>query len=559
MQVATLKRVSKGFGPVTVLHDVSFAVQAGERLGLVGANGVGKSTLLRLLAGELPPDRGEIAFPRPVDVGYLPQETPVRPGQTVDDAVREAQGRVAEVTRQLEAAEGALATAGPAEAPALLETYADLAERFEGLGGYDLEHRSAAVFAGLGIEHLDREREVGSLSGGEKARVGLAALLLRGPDLLLLDEPTNHLDFRALAWLEGFVREHRATFVVVSHDRQFLNRTATSIAEIDEHLRDVRVYPGSYDAFLVLKAREREQWEEAYAREQAELRLLREAIRGPARRVGHPNRPPPDKDKYARQFFGENAQRAVSRNVRATQEKLRRIEENPVLRPPEPLRLRPDFDPAALAGRTPLVATGLVKGYRGRTVLAGVDLALAPGSRTVITGPNGAGKSTLLRLLAGRERPDAGAVRLAPKVVVGSLDQESDGLDPGETVFEAYRRGLLGEADELRAGLARHGFFRHEDVGKRVGDLSAGQRRKLQLARLVATRANLLLLDEPTNHLDFLTLEAFEAALAAFPGPVLAVSHDRRFIERFAGEVWELAGGRLAGTAGGAAPHEARP
>ena len=551
MQVVTLSRVSKGFGPVAVLKDVSFGVREGERLGLVGANGVGKSTLLRLIAGQLAPDGGEIAFPRPADTGYLPQETRFRPGQSVAELVREAQGRVTEVGRRLEAAEAALGAATAADAPGLLDAYGELAEQFERLGGYDLAHRTDAVFSGLGIAHLDRERELGSLSGGEKARVALAGVLLRAPDLLLLDEPTNHLDFRALAWLEDELAGRRATFVVVSHDRQFLNRTATALVEIDEHLRDARVYPGGYDAFLAAKARERAQWEEAYTREQAEMRLLREAIRGPARRVGHPNRAPRDNDKFARTFFGENAQRAVARNVRAAEEKLRRLEAEPILRPPEPLRLRADFDPAALAGRTPLVATGLTRRYGGRAVLDGVDLDLRPHSRVVITGANGAGKSTLLRILARRERPDAGAVAVAPTVVTGYLDQEGEDVDPDETVFEAYRRGLTGEPDALRAGLIGYGFFRGADVGKRAAELSVGQRRKLQLARLVASRANLLLLDEPTNHLDFATLEGFEAALAEFPGPVLAVSHDRRFIARFAGEVWELAAGRLAPLAGG--------
>ena len=246
MQVVTLKHVSKGFGPVAVLQDVSFTVQEGERLGLVGANGVGKSTLLRLIAGQIEPDGGEIAFPRAADTGYLPQETRFRPGQSVAALVHEAQGRVTEVGRRLEAAGVALAGAAAADAPGLLEAYGDLADQFERLGGYDLAHRTDAVFAGLGIDHLDRARRVDSLSGGEKARVGLAALLLRAPDLLLLDEPTNHLDFRTLAWLEDELATRRATFVVVSHDRQFLNRTATSLVEIDEHLRDAQVFPGDY-------------------------------------------------------------------------------------------------------------------------------------------------------------------------------------------------------------------------------------------------------------------------------------------------------------------------
>jgi macrolide transport system ATP-binding/permease protein len=465
----------------------------------------------------------------------------------VGDLVREAQGRLTAVEQRLEQVIAALGAAG-GSSPALLEEYADLETQLDSLGGYTFDHRLETVFAGLGIAHLTRDREVQHLSGGEKARVALAALLLRQADLLLLDEPTNHLDTQALAWLEDFLRGLRRTVVVVSHDRHFLDRAATAIVEIDEHLRDARLYLGSYSAYLQAKASERAQWEAAYAREQAEIKALREAVRGTARRVGHANRPPPDNDKFAKHFFGENVQRAVARNVRAAQERLRRIEADPIVRPPAPLRLRPDFDPNALAGRVPLLAIGIVKAYDGRVVLDAVDLALDPASRIVITGPNGAGKSTLLRILAGREAPDAGSVTRPPSVVPGFLDQEGESLVPDQTVFEAYRVGLVGDPDRLQADLVGHGFFRHDDLGKRVGELSAGQRRKLQLARLVASRANVLLLDEPTNHLDFPTLEGYEAALLDFPGPVLAVSHDRRFIERFAGEVWTLAGGRLTPT-----------
>ncbi|MDQ3700794.1 MAG: ATP-binding cassette domain-containing protein [Chloroflexota bacterium] len=631
MQLVTLSGVGKGYGATVVLHDVSFVVQEGDHLGLVGINGVGKSTLLRLLAGELTPDEGEIAIPRRIEIGYLPQEARFRPEQTLEGLVRESQGRVATVGQRLAELESALGdvvpaarttrvttpagangapetAAGPESSEALLAEYGDLADQFERLGGYDLDHRIDAVFQGLSIGHLERDRQVAGLSGGEKARAALAALLLQAPDLLLLDEPTNHLDFRALAWLEGFLRSQRGTFVVVSHDRTFLNRCVTTIVEVDEHLRDARVYAGGYDAYLEAKRQERRQWQALYEREQAEMKFLQQAVDGGARRVGHPNRLPPDKDKFAKTFFGENVQRAVSRNVRAAQEKLRRLEEDPIMKPPQPLRLQADFDPLVVpvpahlvaegvakgvvdqredlgtAAPARLVAEGIVKAYGTQRVLDGVSLVLGPTSRVIITGANGAGKSTLLRILAGHEPPDSGTISLSGSPSgeglsagassatltgdaypaypssnvlsseghsagayrgIGYLDQEGQDIDPDATVFSAYRQGLLGEVDALRADLVRYGFFRPDDVGKRVGDLSAGQRRKLQIARLVATRAAILVLDEPTNHLDFTTLEGFEAALLEFPGPVLAVSHDRRFIDRFAGEVWDLAHGRL--------------
>jgi macrolide transport system ATP-binding/permease protein len=567
-----LSHVAKGYGPTLVLRDVSFVINRRDKLALVGANGVGKSTLLKIIAGELEPDGGEVVVPTPLDVGYLPQAVTPKPGQSIDDLVGEGQGNVHHLGRRLRELEAALGDASGKAAQALLAEYGDLADRFERLGGYELDHRIDAVFAGLGIGQLSRNREVATLSGGEKARVALAALLLRSLDLLLLDEPTNHLDFAALEWLEGYLRAHQGAFLVVSHDRQLINRTAGAIVEIDEYLRDAQLYPGNYDAYLAAKAKERAQWRELYEREQEEIRRLRAIVEGAARRVGHANRPPPDNDKYAKQFFGENVQRAVSRNLRAAQEKLRRIEQDPIVKPPVPLRIRTDFDPQALAGRAPLEATGITKAYGGRPILDGVDLILGPTSRVVVVGPNGAGKSTLLRILAGVERPDSGTVARAPSVLIGYLDQEQAGLDPRQTAFEAYRDGLAGDEDALRADLFRFGFFRYEDVVKRVGELSVGQRRKLQIARLVATRANLLLLDEPTNHLDLATLEVFEAALLHFPGPVLAVTHDRWFISRFTGsaepagrtgEVWELRpaplGARLHSAPLTAGPAAAQP
>lgn len=347
--LVSVSHVSKQFGASIVLDDVSFTVNERDRLALVGANGVGKSTLLRIVTGEVAPDGGVVRIPNRIDIGYLPQVVQPQPAQTVEGLLAEALGPLDAMGRRLRELE-ALMAAGGREAETVLTEYGEVPEEFEHLGGYDLDHRIDEVMDGLGIRHIAREREVESLSGGEKARVALAALLLRAPDLLLMDEPTNHLDFAALEWLEGYLAAYRGAYLVVSHDRRFLNRTATSIVEIDEHLRDARVFPGNYDAYLEAQRKERALWEAAYVREQEEMKRLQTAIRGEARRVGHANRPPPDNDKFAKTFFGENVQRAVSRNVRAAQEKLRRIEAAPIMKPPESLRIRTNFDPAELAG-----------------------------------------------------------------------------------------------------------------------------------------------------------------------------------------------------------------
>ena len=265
--ILALSHIAKSFGPTLVLADVSLTVNEGDRLALVGPNGAGKSTLLKIIAGQLEPDAGEIAVPRLLDLGYLPQSVDAPPGTSIERLVRESQERlhrIGERLHRLEALIGGAADAGHSAAAAhaeheldretLLLEHADLTDEYARLGGYDLEHRIEEVFAGLGIQHLDRERDVVSLSGGEKARVALAALLLRDPELLLLDEPTNHLDFGALDWLEGFLRRRRRGFIVVSHDRRFLNRTVTAIVELDDYLKDARVFPGDYDAYAAAKA-----------------------------------------------------------------------------------------------------------------------------------------------------------------------------------------------------------------------------------------------------------------------------------------------------------------
>jgi macrolide transport system ATP-binding/permease protein len=379
----------------------------------------------------------------------------------------------------------------------------------------------------------------------------LAALLLQEPDLLLLDEPTNHLDFRALAWLEEYLADFRGGLVAVSHDRQFLNQTVGAIVEIDEHSKEAKLYNGNYDFYAEVKAQEREKWQESYWAQQEEIWELRKTIKLKARQVGHGNRAPRDNDKFITYFKAQRVDDAVARNVRSAEEKLRRIEEDPIPKPPRPLEINPTFDPAALVSRTPLSASNLHKQYGQQVVLDGVNVTISADSRVVIVGPNGAGKSTLLRILAGAEQPDQGNVTRAPSVVLGYLDQEQQTLDTQQTVFESFRAGRPGDYEEFKAELLGYGLFSYPELAKPVGALSVGQKRKLQIAQLLAERANLLLLDEPTNHISLDVLEQFEQALSNFAGPVIAVSHDRRFIQRFAQEIWELADGKLKRYLGG--------
>jgi macrolide transport system ATP-binding/permease protein len=299
-----------------------------------------------------------------------------------------------------------------------------------------------------------------------------------------------------------------------------------------------------------MKAREKAKRVEEYWAQQEEIWELRRIIKGKARQVAH-NRPPRDGDKFLAYFKSERVATAIARNVHAAEEKLRRLEENPIPKPPTPLSLNPDFRPQDLVSRSPLIATGISKCYGERAVLDGIDLSLSPGTRAILVGPNGAGKSTLLRILAGIEKPDDGQIETAASVSVGYLDQEQETLPAEGTLFEVYRNGRIGEWEEIKAELLRYGLFIYPDLLKPVTTLSVGQKRKLQIARLIAAKANLLLLDEPTNHISFDVLEEVEAALLAFPGPILAASHDRRFIRRFANEIWHLRAGKLRRYLGG--------
>ncbi len=490
----SVHNLSKAYGVITVLNNVSFIINSNDRVGIVGMNGAGKTTLLRILVGQETMDDGKISFAPSLEVGYLPQTTPDFYGRTIQDLILESLGNLRQLEEHMRQVEASMAIASEDQLPALLAEYDQLSTKFQDRGGYDLDYKIDTILTGLQLAYLPREQAVDTLSGGEKERIGLATLLLRSPDLLLLDEPTNHLDISSLEWLEAYLSHYVGAIIVVSHDRQFLNRSVNQVFEIDEHSHQLKQYAGNYDAYASAKESERAQWEEDYERQQEEIKELRKRIKETARRVAH-NRPPRDNDKMQYDFFGGRVQQTISRSIRDAEERLKRIEAEPIPKPPRRLQAHPYFNTENLQSREIASATGLGKSLGGRCILRDINFTLAP--------------------------------------------------DLTKTVLEAYRYDQVGYEDEFVAKLIGYGLFRLEDISKTIGQLSVGQRRKLEIARLLAEQPNVLLLDEPTNYISLDVLEAFEAAVLKFPGPVIAVSHDRLFMQRFGGKIWEIVNGRL--------------
>jgi macrolide transport system ATP-binding/permease protein len=457
----------------------------------------------------------------------------------------EAIGHLRRLEERMRDLEDAMSAADEEQLPGLLEEYGRVSTSFQDAGGYELDYRIETVLSGLRLAYLPREREVQTLSGGERARLGLAVLLLRSPDLLLLDEPTNHLDFASMVWLEDYLAAYRGGMLVVSHDRQFLNRTVNRICEIDEHSRQLKEYSGNYDAYVEAKALERRRWEEEYERQQEELRDLRKRIKEAASHARRNYHTPRDNNKFAKHYFEQSTQHTQSQTIRAAEVQLRRIEADPIPKPPEILRVTSRFQGEGIHAREVVRLQEVSKGWSERCVLTRIALTVESNARIVLVGPNGAGKSTLLKLIVGQEQPDEGEIRLAPGVRIGYLPQDPADLDPQKTVLEMYRDGQVGYEAEQVGRLIGYGLFHLEDMQKRVAQLSLGQRRKLEIARLLAQQPNVLLLDEPTNYISLDVLEAFEEAILTFPGPVLAISHDRWFIRRFGGTCLELAQGKF--------------
>ena len=531
MSLVAAKDLSLAFGPKVVLDRASFAIGPHDRIGLVGANGTGKSSLLRILAGVSHPDQGELVFRRGARAGYLPQDVASLPDLPVIDAVLSTvPGRTALEERLLQAEAALAAAREPADQLELSQALAELHEELDHFEEHFGRRGAERILAGLGFAPDDLSRPARVLSGGWKMRAALAGLLLQDPDLLLLDEPTNHLDVPTLEWFDTFLRGSRKALLLVSHDREFLNRQIGRVLALEPE--GLRAYTGDHDDYRRQRAEEEERLV-AQAKRQASQRAQLETFI---------------------ERFGAKATKASQ--ARSKEKQLERMEEVKLLEDRATLRFR--FPEAPRSGREVLRLEGVRKAFGAREVYRALDASVLRGERIGVIGPNGAGKTTLLKIAAGELPPDGGAVKLGHSVVAGYYaqhhfdrpDHDGDGpmrtfgaLDPSRTVLDTLWDLVPAQGEGWVRSVAGSFLFSGDDVDKKVGVLSGGERARVALAKLLLVPANLLLLDEPTNHLDLDSSEALIEALKGYGGTLLFVSHNRSFVNQLATVIWEVKDG----------------
>ncbi|MBM3681085.1 MAG: ABC-F family ATP-binding cassette domain-containing protein [Actinobacteria bacterium] len=513
MATMHLAGVTKGYGDRPLLDDVSLRVSEGQRLCIVGRNGVGKTTLLRIVAGEITPDAGEVGIPRGWRVALHDQRPPRADGRTLGAYVAELLGDVEAIERRLAELEQAMADGDHADAT--MHAYAATQAAYDQAGGYTWRVHFESVLRGLGFDDADLERELRTFSGGELTRAALARTLSANPDLLLLDEPTNHLDLKNLDWLESELADFKGAVLVVSHDRWFLEAVATGVVELGRGR--ARSYAMRYSAYRKERILEETQAVEAFERQQEEIQRLERFI--------------------ARFGAGTRARQAKSLGKRL--DKIERLE-----RPAREVRLAFGFPKTPKPSRDVIEARDLTLTAGDRVLFEHGSFVLERGRTMAVIGPNGSGKTTLVESLVGGRPAATGAVKLGHNVELAYFSQHADDLPERATVLEALSAGSDLGTSECRTLLGRF-LFSGAEVEKKVEVLSGGERKRLLLARLVASGANVLVLDEPTNHLDVEACEALEAALDAYAGAILLVSHDRALIDALADETLSIEGGTL--------------
>lgn len=515
-----LEHICKIYPTGEVLKDVNWEVKIGDRIGLVGVNGAGKSTQLKIIAGEIEPTAGEVIRPASLHIAYLNQEFDVDPCRTVKEELWRAFSEANNVHEALSQVHRDMETANPEQLDKLINKMDKLQRQFEALDGYGLEAQIDKILPEMGFEAADGDRLVSAFSGGWQMRMGLAKILLQKPDLLLLDEPTNHLDLETIEWLENYLKGLTTPMVIVSHDREFLDRLCTQIVETERGIS--ASYLGNYSAYLSQKEEAKTAQLSAYERQQKEL----------------------EKQQAFVDRFRASATRSTQAKSREKLlEKVERIEA-----PISDVRtLHFRFPPAPRSGREVVIIKDLVHTYDDKILFLGAELLIERGDRIAFLGPNGAGKSTLLRLIMGMEQPSEGQVKLGDhNVIPGYFEQnQAEALDLSKTVMETIHDEVPDwNNEEVRTLLGKF-LFSGDTVFKKVEALSGGEKARLALAKMLLRPANLLILDEPTNHLDIPAKEMLEEALKNYDGTAILVSHDRYFISQVANKIVEIRDGEF--------------
>jgi len=543
----SIHNLNKNFGIKPVLKNINFNISAGERIGLIGVNGSGKTTLMRILAGFEHPDSGNVASTRPnLRVGYLAQGMEFDPQQTLHSALASSpQGGLDSDSQSDPAAEIESLALALSQSPndAALQSQYDFA--LARLSTLDL--RPEEILAPLGLDHFPAETPIAHLSGGQKTRLMLAKVLLDDPHLLLLDEPTNHLDIEMLEWLEDWLNRFKGAALIVSHDRTFLDNTVTKVLELDSSTHAIKTYDGNYSDYLEQKLLEYDKQAQAYQDQQDEIAQLKRAAKHiRSLTVMKKGGKADGGDKFAKGFFGNRATKNVAgkaKNLEARIDHL--LTDEKVDKPQGSWKLKLDFGQPEHQSKDVLVTDALSIGYTPeQPLLTNINLFIRAGQRVVLTGPNGSGKTTFIRTIVGKIPALTGSFRLGGATKLGYMAQEQELLNPALNSVQTIQRVSAINETETRNFL--HYFLFKGDAALRpAGDLSYGERARLQLALLVAQGCTFLILDEPINHLDIPSRERFEEALENFNGTILAVVHDRSFIERFATDVWQARDGKI--------------
>ena len=520
-----ISNISKSFDGTDILSDCSFHIEENEKCALVGSNGTGKSTMLKIIAGRIAPDSGSISLKNGADIGYLAQQDAVDTGNTIIGELTLVKQSLIDEEAAIRQLEKDMKDATGRELEEMMDKYSRLTHHFEMNDGFSVRSEINGMIRGLGFAEEDKERSISTLSGGQKTRVALAKLLLRKPSLIMLDEPTNHLDLRSIEWLEGFLQSYKGAVLIVAHDRYFLDRIVTKVFEIENG--KLSVFTGDYSTYAARKKELRDTQMKAYLNQQAEIAHQEQVI-----------------DKLKSFNREKSIKRAESREKML--DKIERLDKPADTDDAMKLKITPSI----ISGRDVLSVSELSKGYDGMKLFEGVSFDIRRGERVAVIGDNGTGKTTLLKIITGNLEADNGSFSLGVNVKPGYYDQEHQVLHPDKTLFREISDDFPAmDNTKIRNTLAAFLFY-GDDVFKQVSALSGGERGRLSLAKLMLGNANFLILDEPTNHLDITSKEILENALNEYEGTVLYVSHDRYFINRTATRILALEGGTFTGYPG---------